>query len=475
MTVLLQGEPGRWRLRQTRRKDALVEPCRESIGGIRRWWTATLAAILVASTAGCSTYARQVTPIRSAFYANRLADAAELIDVSSEKRPQDAELLQLEAAMVRLANGDAEEAERLLRTVRDRFDARDEAQLASQALAYGTDDQRLAYGGEDYEKILIRAFLAISNLLQDGSDAEAYSLQTIAKQEEILRDTTAVADGDGTPGRVALAPYLRGVLRESTHRDFDDAERCYTAVVNWQPAFEAGQTDLERAVYGRHSEPGNGVLYIFALTGQGPYKEEVTQAPSSASLLIASELISQFGAQTVPPNVAPVKVPQVVARPNLIHSIRVDVQGQPLGVTATITDITGLALEHYAREYPRIVARAVVRRLLKKGVVYAAKEMGGMAKGSLASSAVDLAAVAWEATESADTRCWGLLPDKIQVLRLELPAGTHAISLLPMLASGQPAGPETRGTVEIFDGRNTYVLGNFPVDRLVGRVLVSSP
>ena len=32
--------------------------------------------------------------------------------------------------------------------------------------------------------------------------------------------------------------------------------------------------------------------------------------------------------------------------------------------------------------------------------------------------------MAWEASEAADTRCWGLLPDKIQVLRIELPAGT---------------------------------------------------
>ena len=45
----------------------------------------------------------------------------------------------------------------------------------------------------------------------------------------------------------------------------------------------------------------------------------------------------------------------------------------------------------------------------------------GMLSGGLA---LDVAGVVWEATESADTRCWGLLPDKIQVMRLELPAGT---------------------------------------------------
>ena len=43
----------------------------------------------------------------------------------------------------------------------------------------------------------------------------------------------------------------------------------------------------------------------------------------------------------------------------------------------------------------------------------------------MTSVALDIAGIAWEATEAADTRCWGLLPEKIQVLRIELPAGRH--------------------------------------------------
>jgi hypothetical protein len=32
--------------------------------------------------------------------------------------------------------------------------------------------------------------------------------------------------------------------------------------------------------------------------------------------------------------------------------------------------------------------------------------------------ALDVAGIAWEAAERADTRCWSLLPDRIEVLRL---------------------------------------------------------
>ncbi|MCA9148449.1 MAG: hypothetical protein KDA92_04080, partial [Planctomycetales bacterium] len=328
-------------------------------------------------------------------------------------------------------------------------------------------------------KVLIRAMLALTNLLGDGGDAEAYSLQMIDKQEQIIAaGGEQLADGEENPKaayqRVALAPYLRGVLREATHRDYDDAQRSFATVVSWQPEFSSGAGDLSRAVYGHHSEPGNGVLYVFTLTGRGPYKEEVVEAPTSQSLLIAGEILNQLGKQTVPPNIAPVKVPQIVARDNLVQTVAVVVDQQHVGYTETITDVTSLAINQYAAVMPQIIARAVARRIVKKGFVYGAKEMADISKGTLSGTALDLAGVAWEMTESADTRCWGLLPDKIQVLRIELPQGQHDVALAAATGQGQPSPSGLRQTVEIRDGRNTYVLAVFPDMQPVGQMLISN-
>jgi uncharacterized protein len=319
--------------------------------------------------------------------------------------------------------------------------------------------------------------LALSNLMHDGGDAEAYSLQLIDKQEQIIQ---AGADKSGENPklnypRVALAPYLRGVLREATHLDYDDAERSYTAVVSWQPSFQAGRFDLDRSAHGHHSAPGNGVLYVFALTGRGPIKEEAVEVPSSAALFIAGEIVSAVGDQTVPPNVAPVKVPRLVARQSGVQAIGVSAGGKRIGMTETITDVTQLSIQQYESVYPRIVARAVARRVLKKGLIYGGKEMSGMNKGSLGGLAVDLAGIAWEATENADTRSWGLLPDKIQVLRVELPEGEHEIALQPLGASGRATAGAARRRVAIANGRNTYLLASFPESQLVGTMLVSQP
>ncbi len=84
---------------------------------------------------------------------------------------------------------------------------------------------------------------------------------------------------------------------------------------------------------------------------------------------------------------------------------------------------------------------------------------------------MDVGGIAWEAAEQADTRCWGLLPDRIQVMRVELPAGTHNVGLYPAGGYGAPIAHEK--TVKIDDGRNTYMLAIFADSRLVGNILSS--
>jgi hypothetical protein len=426
---------------------------------------------------GCATYADKARVVRTSFYANSLVSAQVDIDkgLQKGKGKGDDDVLKLEKSMVLLASGKAAESEQLLREVRDRFDYLEQKSVAEGALSFLTDDNAKSYAGEDYEKVLIRTFLALSNLMQDGGDAEAYTLQAADKQQQIIE---AAVESDGKNPKasyqqVALGPYIRASLREQTHRDFDDVARSREMVVNWQPDFTPGRFDLERAVHGRHSEPGHGVLYVFTLVGRGPYKEEVAELPSQVALLIADQIISATGKHTLPPTIAPIKVPKVIPSVNLIRSVNVSVDGQQRGPTETITDIGRMATEQYEAVYPQIVAKAIVRRVVKKGIIYTAKEVTGMQKGSLESFALDVVGVAWEATEAADTRCWGLLPDKIQVLRVELPAGEHEIDLQPIGRHDRLMGSITNKKVTIADGRNTYLMAMFPDTKLVGNVLVS--
>ena len=424
-------------------------------------------SLLLASVAllvtGCATHLTRLEPVRAAWFRGDLAETDRLLGESIEKHPGDADVFVLDRASVALADGRPEEAKRLLVEVRDRFDHLEQESPAEDAWSMLSDDQQRSYAGEDHEKVLVRAMAAIADLAAGGGDAEAFSYQAAERQAEIVRDAV---EEDGTNPKasyrqIALAPYLRGILREQTHRDYDDAARHFATVASWEPQFAQAPHDVVRASGGVHSPRGHGVVHVFALVGHGPCKVPVEEIPSSAALLVADQILSATLSQSLPPTVAPIKVPRVVAAPGRVRGVAVGrvAEGrlQWAARTETITDVSRMAVDQDAAMHDRTVARALVRRALKKGTVFGLKEGIGVQHYGPAALAFDLAGVAWEAAENADTRCWGLLPDSIQVARIELPAGEHELHLAP-LDDSRTLGPTVRRRVRVEDGRNAYVV-----------------
>lgn len=433
-----------------------------------------LVLFLVIGTAtGCATHVQRMRDARAAYHRGDLA-AAERAFEQQRAGGGDADVLDLDQAMVALAAGRPAEAERLLRRVRDRFDHLERADAGETALTLLGDDTARPYPGADHEKVLVRAMLALADLAHDGDDAEAYSLQVIDKQRQIV-ETAARDDGGkhtAASPQVALAPYLRGVLREATHRDYDDAARHFQLVAAWQPDFTAGPGHVGRATDGVHSRRGNGVVHVFALVGHGPFKAEVVEMPSSLSMAIAGELLAGPLGSPLPPTIAPITVPRIVAVPSDVAGLRVLVGDWQAGRTETLTDVSALAIRQQEAVLPRTVARAVARRTLKKGTIFGVQQGLGLSRGSLPAAALDVAGVAWEAAERADTRCWSTLPATIQACRLEMPAGRHTLALEAVDRGSRPLGRAATAEIDVADGRDAFIVVHVPETGVVGRPLV---
>ena len=447
----------------------------ETVIAAFKHWIFVLVVISVTILNGCASHVHHLESVRTDYYSGNLQQASANIDELLLKQPRDADALKLDQAIVQLTSGNPKGAEQTLRGVRDRLDYLEQRDARELLLSIVKDDQSIAWAGDDYEKVLIRTFLALSNLMNGGDDAIAYALQADQKQKEIIQRIEASRDKDNQQDldfkRVALGPYLHAAMLEERHLDYDDIQKSRLKVADWETEFRDAQIDLARAQSGRHSEPGNGVLYLFCLVGRGPRKVEAVEVPTSTSILIADRILNEVTEQEVTPTVAPIKVPVVVPGRSLVSEIRVNVDGQPVGSTATITNVSEFAVKQSEANLSNIVARAVVRRTLKKAAIYAFKEKVNAQDSGLTDAALTIAGIAWEATENADTRCWGLLPDKIQVLRIELPQGSHEITLDPLLQSGIARPATTR--IEIADGRNSYMLATIPDQNVIGEILTS--
>jgi len=440
-----------------------------------RWvFAAGLSFGLLASVffCGCSTHAKRIAQPRNLFYEGQMQACKESLEKLSKSSRHDRDVVNLDLATVDLLSGRAKEAEGRLKEVRDRFDFLEQNSLAEKTISMWTDDQTRSYSGEDYEKILLRVYLTLANLMHDGIDAESYTLQIQDKHEQ-LAERFATQSGKDRSGYVPLPIgfYMRGVLREATHRDYDDAVRNYAITSELLPECEPIRWDLARVQQSVHSQPGHGVVYVFAMVGRGPYKVEVAERPTSDALLIADRIISAVGPYKLPPTIAPIKIPDIVVPYSDVDSVGVQINSHRIGPTSSIANIETLAKTTYQANRTSIVARAVARRVIKKATIVTAKS--SMGKDGLTSIGMDLAGIAWEASESADTRCWGLLPKDIQVLRVEVPAGEHDLHLSPMMAN-RPVGPSQQTKVRVVDGQNSYLLCWFPDARCTSQIMCSS-
>jgi hypothetical protein len=455
----------------------------------RKAATAFGAVALLAALVGpgcASRYAEHLQTVRRDLYDGGALESAKAeIERRSKKAPKkEQDALTLNAASVALCEGNAGDAKAKLLAVRDRFDEL-EAQAAKRAgeslLTYLADENAASYEGEDYEKVLIRAYLTLAELLSgDGGDARAFAKQIVAKQDAIVRGG-AIADPENPEKkinpktaypRVPLGAYLEGLLLEETYADQNEAARRYEQVAAWAPEFQQAKADVERARTSVHSQPGNGCVYVFAFVGRGPCKEQVYAEATQISLLIADQIFSATNKYAVPPTVAPVPIPQIVVEPPRIACVSVEVDGERTATTETLADVNEMASRQFEATKSQIIARAVVRRIVKKGTVYAAQQVGKV--NEWVGLAANVAGVVWEATETADTRCWGLLPAQIQAARLELPVGERRLTLYPGNRAGERIGTPVETTVRVEPNRNVYVLVNYPDREPLGTVVTSS-
>ena len=353
----------------------------------------------------------------------------------------------LDAAWLDLVTGRSDATLATLRAYRDDWSPPASLSVGVDDLVSMLSDDRVrTYDPPAYERAMVRTILSLADLSTGGGDAHAYTLQ-------------AVEDESPT----AISQYLRGVVRESTLRNYDDAARRYRLVAAVRPDCGPIDAAVRRADGGSHSRPGHGVVHVVAMVGRGPLLAETT-APVTTEVLTAASIIwsqVQNGDDEdaiVLPNIASVCIPEVVIPESrvLAVGIRTDAGPAPM-VTETVTDLASAAIADHHRRERAILIRAVLRRAAKEVAVAKVSDSLGL-EGNRASIFRFVASTGWSAAERADTRCWRTLPREIQVARLELPAGLHRITFEPIDAGGGVIGPGETREVEVTDGRDHFEL-----------------
>ena len=346
-------------------------------------------------------------------------------DVTSKKD----RLLRLmdEGILLRVGGHYKESNEKLLKAA-DLIEESGYLSLGEQSVTLLTNEKQTTYRGEDFEKILVHAYLAL-NFIQLSRWESA--LVESRKVNEILYKMNS--EGKRPYKLNAFARYMGAVLFE-TQGDYNDAYVAYQNTLKIEPGletnFSAIQQDLVRMAkklgfldrletyekkYGHEvsynakksiTEKYGSLVFLFE-SGKSPRKHSTRQNHYRTG--------SHGGLVEVTLPVALYK-----RRFSQIQSAVLQVQGINVKTTM-LNNIESTAIRHLEDRMGRAIAKALLTASVKAGIAI------GVAKATESEELGLLAALLLFATSEADTRSWLLLPAKLQVSKVFLPAGTYEV------------------------------------------------
>lgn len=397
----------------------------------------------------------------------------------------------IDRAVLQLMTGDLAQSEVALLDSRHELQFLSQQDFTEQTRSMLTDDKALAWSGREYERRMVDALAILASLAGNRQDAFAHAAQAMElvyqdlrqqQPSEHARSKILVAgyeDGnDGAPRAAtstaaagarhapnALVAYLHALLSSESALNADVVERDLRQLSYWAPEARIS------APLGTQTKRRHGTLHVVTFCGRITRWEPETAAPTSASLLLADQILSAVGDHSLPPTIAPVQIARPVQRRSLHPfrtTVRVASQSHDSVQQATsLVDLNAAAFDSYQHDRDKQIARAVARRIVKKGTVYAAKDQLSVAGGSEIDLLLNAGGIIWEALEKPDLRQIRCLPSLVEAIQVELPVGEHQVELGTgsRLNPQRVSSPAVVQSVTIEDGRNTVLLCFRPSDQ----------
>ncbi len=354
---------------------------------------------------GCAGYLANSMPARRSFNRGDFLKAAQRYQSETEVSAADKLLYLLDTGMALHAAGEYAESNRYLLRADKLADGLDYFSISLQGVSLLATDYVLKYQGEEYEKVIINAYLALNYLLL--GELEEARVEARRVDERIVKYEQ---QGRGSYNLNPFSRYISGLIYE-IRREYNDAYIDYKRVAELMPGFEPVKRDLVRlsqrlgwredirpedlARWGRNaSTVADGELIIFFQAGLSPAKYQISQV---------------------------IALPKYQPRSTEVAYAKIFVDGRYAGKTSVVEDIEATAIEQLKKKTARLFAK---QALVAGGKI-------AIAQGLRREEPVlgDLLLLFFYATNKADLRSWLTLPRDIQIARIPLSNGKYTVTL----------------------------------------------
>jgi hypothetical protein len=424
-----------------------------SLAGLPIWFCSVW---LLLQLGGCATYSAGFAPIEAKLAAQ---DPAAALQVLEKQRPGRNELLLylLDTAMLQRMQHDFAASNQSLEQAKQVIQTYSAASISEQSAAFIINDTTRTYTGTPLEQVMLHVYAALNYLELGNHDAaRVEALQVEIRLRQLMQDSPESALSVDP-----FASYLSGMI-------FEDLGEYSDAMIAYRKAFEAYQTheklySLTVPDYLKHDmlrmarKVGLNNEYAKLKAQFGISLQDLHKPNRNGGEVVVlfhnglAPIKREHSVATIDPGsgrLIRVSLPYYQNRQQLISSARVEAN-EIFAQTQQVEAIDDIAEQTLQAYMPAITARAVARAVLKYNMSREASKQNDVA-GLL----VNIAGVL---TERADTRSWLSLPANIQMARLQLPAGTYALSI-ELLDSLQQVQHTTKlAEVKVNPGERRYI------------------
>jgi hypothetical protein len=317
-------------------------------------------------------------------------------------------------------------------------EVKDYVSLSTEAATLLTNDNIKQYKGEDFEKVIINAFLAIDYAVEGNFEDALVECRRVNGKLTRYR-LEAKRNYEQNP----FARYLSGLIWENTGHP-EDAYIDFKSTYDLEPNFPYLKNDLVRLAKKLDREEDQKKW-------QQEFGVSSFQTPRDDGRTGEVVMIFQQGRTAVKrPNPASQRFPKFFRQPSYTQEARVEAVGENVTeFTHRIYSISEVAIKTLDDAYAGLVAKRLA---------------GVAAKAVVADQVVQhnqlLGIATWiglNAMDRADLRYWDTLPDTLQFARLRLPPGEHTIKIEGLSGTGQPTGEQATFQAKVFPGRKTFL------------------
>lgn len=383
----------------------------------------------------CATYSLKTKDAQNSFFSGDFNRTAQLLEKSAYEDGKDQLLYLLDRGMALQLSGDFKSSIRDFLVADKMVEIKDYTSISEETAAIVVNDNLKPYKGEDFEKVMVNAYLAINYLLNDQFEDALVECRRVNHKLHLYK-TEAKRDYEQNP----FARYLAGVIWEASGK-YDDAYIDYKETFKIFPEFHYLKTDLVKwsQILDRPEDLKKWRKRFGDVTW--------TREPKNSGEVI---VIFQQGKSAVKrPHPTWPRLPKFYPQLTTTQTARVEIDGVKSEVTQRIYGVSDTAIKNLDDAYAGLVAKGLL--------AVAAKEV---LADQVRQKNETLGALTWlglRALDQADLRYWTTLPESIQMARITVPPGSHEVKIVGLDASHRPSGEEKKFQINVLPRRKAFL------------------